>query len=151
MIVKKKLSIYRKLATKWNLGRSNDIGTGQVRARDLKGKGSAVEKRQFERKTLGGGNALHVSLFLNARSLVYEGRNDQFELEAQAVDISAGGVGLQLQFRADLLTLLPGHKVTVQLTGKREQVTMPATIAHFEQERGTMGLSFSKPIPDDIW
>ncbi len=122
-----------------------------MRARVLKGKGSTVEKRQFERKTLGGGNALHVSLFLNARSLVHEGRSDQFELEAQAVDISAGGVGLRLQFRADLLTLLPGHELTVQLTGKREQVTMPAKVAHFEQEQGTMGLSFSKPIPEYDW
>ena len=105
-----------------------------------------MERRQFERKFLEGDAALDVSLFLDAQSLVYEGRSEQFELEAQAVDISAGGVGLQLQFRADLLTLLPGHEVTVQLSGKHRQVTLPARVAHFEREQGTMGLAFDKPI-----
>ena len=105
-----------------------------------------MERRQFERKFLEGDAALRVSLFLNAQSLVHEGRSEQFELEAQAVDISAGGVGLQLQFKADLLTLLPGHDVTVQLSGRRQQITLPATVAHFEKEQGTMGLAFQKPI-----
>jgi hypothetical protein len=107
-----------------------------------------VERRQFERKSLGGGGALHVSLFLNAHSLVHEGRSEQFELEAQAVDISAGGLGLQLQFKADLLTLLPGHSITVRLSGKRQQITLPARVAHFEREQGTIGLEFGKPIAE---
>ncbi len=107
-----------------------------------------MERRQFERKTLGGGHALHASLFLNAQSLIHEGRNEQFELEAQAVDISAGGVGLRLQFRADLLTLLPGHDVTVQLSGKRQQITVPARVAHFERDEGTIGLQFDKPLSE---
>lgn len=107
-----------------------------------------MEKRQFKRKALGGGNAPHVRLYLNAQSLVHEGQSEQFELEAQAVDISTGGVGLQLQFKADLLTLFPGHDVTVQLSGKRQQVTMPARVAHFELEKGRMGLAFSKPIAE---
>ncbi len=116
-------------------------------ARDSRVKGP-MERRQFERKSLGGGDVLRVSLFLSAQSLVHEGRNEQFELKAQAVDISAGGVGLQLQFKADLLILRPGHEVTVQLSGKHREITLPAQITHFEQEQGTLGLAFHKPLAE---
>jgi hypothetical protein len=85
---------------------------------------------------------------LNAQSLIHEGRSEQFELEAMAVDISAGGLGLRLQLKADLLTLLPGHNVTVRLSGKRQEITLPARVAHFEREQKTMGLAFGKPIAE---
>lgn len=76
------------------------------------------------------------------------GRSEQFELEAQAIDISSGGLGLRLQFQADLLTLRPGHEVTVRLSGKLQDMTVPARVAHFEDEQGTMGLAFNKPLAE---
>lgn len=106
-----------------------------------------MERRQFERKYLGGGNTLHVSLFLKSESLIYAGRTEEFELEARAVDISSRGVGLELQFAADLVTLQPGHDLTVQIAGKKQDKMLPARVAHFEREQGRMGLEFIKPLP----
>lgn len=105
-----------------------------------------MERRQHQRKPLEGNQALDVSLFLNAHSLVHEGRSEQFELAAQAFDISSGGLGLKLNFKADLMTLKRGQEITVSFHAKSRPMSVPARIAHYEQSDGTLGICFVQPL-----
>jgi len=104
-----------------------------------------VDRRQYERKALEGEDTFGVSLFLSAQSLVHEGRNERFELAAKALDISAGGLKLRLTFKADLLTLRRGQELMVRMTGK-QKLSIPAHVAHYEHEKGTLGISFDEPL-----
>jgi hypothetical protein len=107
-----------------------------------------VERRQFKRKSLGDGNQLRVSLFLNSQSLVYEGKTEEFEIEASAFDVSRGGLGIQLQFPADFIGLLPKSRVMVRVHGKDRDMMLPARVAYFESEHGRIGVAFQKQLAD---
>ncbi len=105
-----------------------------------------MERRQFVRKPLGGVRGFPVSLCLSSESLLHEGRTEEFELEANAVDISRGGLRLKLHILADLITLHPDHKVTVRLGGGEKVRSLTARVAHFDHEQGMIGLQFVKPL-----
>jgi len=107
-----------------------------------------VERRQFKRKSLGGGHRLRVSLFLNSHSLVYSGRSEEFEIEASAFNISSGGIGIKLEFKADFISLLPERDVMVRLSSNGKDLMLPARVAHFESEQKTLGLEFKEPLAD---
>jgi len=107
-----------------------------------------VERRQYKRKSLGQGRELRVSLFLNSKSLVYEGRTEDFEIEASAFDVSRGGLGIQLQFPADFIGFSPKNRVVVRVHKPGQDMSFPAQVAHFESKQGRIGLKFQNPLAD---
>ena len=107
-----------------------------------------MERRQYKRKSLGEGQELRVSLFLNSKSLVYEGRTEDFEIEANAFDVSRGGLGIQLEFSADFIGFSPNNPVVVRVHKPGQDVLLPAQVSHFEPKRGRIGVQFHKPLAD---
>ena len=107
-----------------------------------------MERRQYKRKSLGEGQELRVSLFLNSKSLVYEGRTEDFEIEANAFDVSRGGLGIQLEFSADFIGFSPKNAVVVRVHRPGEDLMLPANVSHFEPKRRRIGVQFQHPLTD---
>lgn len=107
-----------------------------------------MERRQYKRKSLGEGQELRVSLFLNSKSLVYEGKSEDFEIEANAFDVSRGGLGIQLEFPAGFIGFSPNNHVVVRVHQPGQDVLLPARVSHFEPKQGRIGVKFQKPLSD---
>lgn len=83
---------------------------------------------------------------IHSQSLIHPGRTEEFVIDAEASDISLGGVGLRLSNLSDFINLYQDQPVHVSLWCDHQEESLSARVAHFEDGRGRLGLEFDAPL-----
>ncbi|MDO8643380.1 MAG: PilZ domain-containing protein [bacterium] len=103
-----------------------------------------MERRQHPRYEVLPSQKLNATVVLEGSSLLDNGSFSVMELPASPQDLSLKGIGLALTFPMNFSppTFKECQLLLRKGAGREKEIELTAHLAHFDPEKGRMGLSF---------
>ena len=105
-----------------------------------------MENRRYPRENIADRSQLSAKLVLNGGSLLESSTTHSIEIGAKPLNISRGGICLNLKLDVPWVTLNPQSKVSLLLSFGKQVWLLPATVVRHEKEGRTLALEFADPM-----